>query len=330
MKTEMRLDPLSGRWTLFAPEREARPPLLGARDEPKQAGSPFTAGREEMTPPALLADAQEWKVRVVPNRAPALRVEGDPARRSAGFYDAVDGVGAHEIVVEHPGGKELAELPVAEVQAVIAAWKSRMLDLARDPRMRSFFVIKNAGEVAGATVSHSISQVIAMALVPPELKNRLRAAREFYLTKKRSIFGDILAEEVRVAARLVHENNGFAVFCPYASRAPFELTVFPKRQVADFHGITDQEAAQLADALKTALGKLDGALGRPAFNLMLYTAPTRTPRRDQWNTLDADFRWHIEIVPKLQRTGGLELATGCHVNTVWPEAAAEYLRGIEL
>ena len=162
----------------------------------------------------------------------------------------------------------------------------------------------------------------------PTLVRKLEVSRDFYERKKRSIFEDIWREEVRTATRLVYENNGFAVFCPYASRTPFELAVYPKRQCADFHGISDQEVQQLADALKTSLGKLAGALNHPPYHLMLYTAPTRTARRDHWNTLLADFRWHIEMVPALYYTSGFETATGCHLNPVFPETAAAYLRKI--
>jgi UDPglucose--hexose-1-phosphate uridylyltransferase len=166
-------------------------------------------------------------------------------------------------------------------------------------------------------------------VVPPALKRKLSAARDFFERRKRSIFEDILREEVHAGTRLVYENNGFAVFSPYASRVPFEQTIYPKRQYADFHGITDQETAQLADALKTILRKLDRALDYPAYNFVLTTAPARSGRRDYWNTLEQDFRWHIEILPRLFHTGALEIGSGCHLNTVWPETAAEYLRKIE-
>jgi len=167
-------------------------------------------------------------------------------------------------------------------------------------------------------------------MVPPDLRTKLDVARDFYERKGRSIFEDLLAEEMRSGSRLVYENNGFALFCPYASRAPFEQMIVPKRQCPDFHGISDQEISQLADVLKNALQKLNRALNHPAYNLVLTTAPTRTSRRDHWNTIDQDFRWHIEIVPRLYHSGGFELATGCHVNTVLPETAADYLRKIEI
>lgn len=326
----MRLDPLRETWTVFSSDRLQPPPFLARRRhagaEPKF--SPFTPGNEALAPHTLYSKmrGQEWQLRVVPNRAPALRVEGDPLRHADGFYDRSDGIGAHEVVIETPGAGPLESLSLAEIGEVITAWKVRMLDLMRDPRMRAFFVIKDVGEQAGAQVHHSVSQLIALAILPPTLVQKLQVARDFYERRKRSIFEDIWREEVRTGTRLVYENNGFAVFCPYASRTPFEMAIYPKRQCADFHGLSDQEIPQLADALKTMLRKLSGALNRPPYHLMLYTAPTRTMRRDHWNTMEADFRWHIEVMPALYYTTGFETTTGCYINPVFPETAADYLR----
>ena len=327
----MRLDPLTEAWTIFSESRAQPPAFRSVRAEPP-GESPFAAGLERLSPHTLHsepAEGGEWQVRVVPNRAPILRVEGDATRRCDGFYDRMDGVGAHEVIVEDPGAAALEELPLQDIEKVVVAWKWRMLDLLRDPRMRSFTILKNVGAAAGAGVAHSVSQLVAMALVPPALLRKLEIARRFFDAKKRAIFDDILSEEVRAGTRLVYENNGFTVFCPYASRAPFELAIFPKRQCPDFHGLSDQEIAQLADALKTALQKLNRALDYPAYNFMLFTAPTRTPRRDHWATIEQDFRWHIEILPRLHHLGGFELATGCWVNSVWPETAADHLRALD-
>jgi UDPglucose--hexose-1-phosphate uridylyltransferase len=330
-KTEMRLDPLTHAWTIFSANR-ALPPDFASVRVAAPPESPFVAGREHLTPHVLHSaegDKGGWQVRVVPNRAPVLRVEGDATRHGDGFYDHMDGVGAHEVIVENPSQGAFYELPQSDIIKVIAAWKWRMLDLMCDPRMRSFTIIKNVGASAGATVAHSVSQLVGMAIVPPLLRVKLQSARAFYEAKKRSIFEDILGEEVRTGTRLVYENNGFTVFCPYAARTPFEMAVYPKRQCPDFHGVSDQEMAQLADALKAALRKLNRALDHPPYNLVLFTAPTRTPRHDEWATIEQDFRWHIEITPRLHHLGGIELGTGCWINSVWPETAAEHLRNID-
>jgi UDPglucose--hexose-1-phosphate uridylyltransferase len=330
-KSELRRDPLTGAWTLFAEARLQRPAFPSVRTEPAPP-DPFRAGREPFAPHTLheAHDAAGWQVRVVPNRLPLLRVEGDPTPRADGFYDRMAGVGAHEVIIEDPGDRPLEALPLAALGRVIAAWQARMLDLLRDPRLRSFFIVKNVGRPAGGHTAHSVSQLVALALVPPALRRKLETARAFFAAKKRALFEDLLAEEVRTATRLVYENNGFTVFCPYAARGPFELAIYPKRQNPDFHAVSSEERTQLADVLRTALRKLNRALDHPPYNLLLTTAPTRPPRAGQWDTLEHDFRWHLEILPRLDHLGGLELATGCWLNSVWPEVAADTLRQTEV
>lgn len=332
-RNEMRLDPLTDEWTLFSESRAHQPTAPSVLEEhsAQTAANPFIAGFEHYAPHTLYqAEAQHGgRVRVVPNRAPVLRVEGDATRHGEGFYDHMDGVGAHEVIIETSDSRALEMLGPAHIAQVLRAWKSRIVDLMRDVRLRSFSIVKSVGRPAGALLPHAASQLVAMAVIPARLKRKLEVARGFYQQKKRSIFEDILGEEIRTGTRVVYENHGYCGFCPYASRSPFEIAIYPKRQVCDFQTITEEEDLQLADVIHVALTKLNGALDHPPYHLMLTTAPTRTTRQDHWSTLDRDFRWHIEIVPRLYPLGALELATGSWVNGVWPEVAAEYLRGIQ-
>lgn len=323
-QSEMRKDPLRQTWTVFAPERAKQ---AGRKpQQPANANHPFAAGREHLIPRTLL---HKDDVRVIPNRAPVLRVEGDPTIKGDGIYDRMEGVGAHEIIIETPSPRPLELLGLGEIEAVIDAWKLRMLDLTRDKRLRAFFVLKDSGGPSGAAYDHALSQLIAFAVIPQGLRQKLDVAADFFQRRKHSIFGNILDYEERNGTRMVYENNGFAAFCPYASRSPFEVAIYPKRQCADFHGITDQERAQFADVLRSVLQRLAAALGEAAYHFSLTTAPARTERRDQWNTLDLDFRWHVEIVPRVEMQTGFDLATGCALNTVFPEVAAKFLREIE-
>jgi UDPglucose--hexose-1-phosphate uridylyltransferase len=328
----LRLDPLTEEWTIFSEDRICVPPVGSVRGEAEAgaASDPFLAGREAYVPQTLHEVGGEagWRVRVVPNRAPLFRVEGEAVPQPEGFYDRMSGVGAHEVIVETPDSRAFEALELEHVAEVIGAWRWRMLDLMRDVRMRSFTVVKSVGRPAGALVGHALSQLIAMAVIPQRLRRKLEICRAFYERKKRSIFQDILSEEVRSGVRIVYENHGFMVFCPYASRAPFELAVYPKRQCADFHAVDGEELLQLADALRVALCKLRGALDHPPYQLQVVTAPTRSARPDQWGSLERDFRWHVEILPRLYPVHAFELATGSWVNSVWPETAAEYLRSV--
>ncbi len=330
-KTELRLDALSQEWTIFS-ESRALPPAFAPITHERLAASPFGAGLERYAAHTLHQEngAHVWQVRVVPNRVPILRVEGDSARHGEELYQHLTGVGAHEIVIEDPADCRFEDLLPADRAKVIDAWRARIEDLMRDSRLRTFTVVKNVGCAAGQTVAHSLSEVVAMAVVPSALRRKLESARAYYALRARSLFADTIEEERRLAARMVFENDGFIVFCPYASRAPFELAVWPKRPSPDFHHITEDEAVQLAEALRVALQKLNRTLDHPAWHLSLTTAPSRAPVTTKWTTIAEDFRWHLSLLPRLHPTGALELATGCHVNGVWPETAAAHLRSLEV
>jgi UDPglucose--hexose-1-phosphate uridylyltransferase len=328
-KTELRLDPLTKEWTVFNQARAFPPAVM---EHVEMRPSPFTAGLERYVPHALYQEQGDygWQVRVVPNRLPVLRVEGDHTPNGEDFYVHLDGVGAHEIVAEDPGTRSLEELPVVDVQRVVRAWKARLEDLMRDTRLRTFTIIKESGAAAGQTLQHSLSQVMAMAVIPSMLRTKLDSAHAYFVQHGRSLFADIIEQEFRRAARVVYENASFLVFCPYASRSPFEMAIWPRRQCADFHMITEEEVAHFADALRMSLQKLKQALGQPPYHLALTTAPSRATASTDWQQVENYFCWHVSIVPRLRPVSAFETATGSHINSVWPEAAAECLRQMEV
>jgi UDPglucose--hexose-1-phosphate uridylyltransferase len=325
-KSELRLDPLTREWTIFNENRTVVP-LLQTGSSPELAPTPFDAGFERFAPHTLFqtGDADGWKVRVVPNRTPVLAIEADPTVRESGIHRHIGAFGAHEIVIEDPGARRFSDLSPREIAHVVEAWRSRIEDLTRDNRMISFAVIKNEGAAAGQVIAHSISQIIAMGLVAPELRRKLNATRTHFAAHETSIFADILAEELKSGTRIVFENAGFVVFCPYAAQAPFEMAIWPRRRSIDFHRITHNEVEELAEALSFAVSGMNRALGNPAYHLTLTTAPSLGSHAE-WPDIERSFSWHVNLLPRINPVGALELATGCHVNSVWPEVAAEYLR----
>ena len=167
-------------------------------------------------------------MRVVPNRYPAMRVEGalDPA--PVGLYDRVTGIGAHEVIIETPKGEvALEDLSVTAIADVFASYRERIIDLDKDSRFRHIYVFKNVGPSAGASLVHAHSQLVALPLVPPFVEAKLNRAHDHYLLKQRSLFTDILHTELTDGSRMVAENDGYILFCPFASRFPFELAIFP-------------------------------------------------------------------------------------------------------
>ena len=337
---ELRKDPVIGRWVIISTERAKRPMDFASTQEqpepPEQC--PFCEGKEAQTPPEIYAIRSQtsqpntpgWSVRVLPSIKPILRIEGEPERHAKGMYDVMNGIGAHEVIVEDPRHvPDLAELPVERVREVLQATIRRIVDLEHDPRFRYVLWFKNAGAVAGAgRIHHTRSQLIATPATPKRVKEELVGARRYYEDKERCLFCDLISQERQMKERVVFESEHIIVVCPFASRFPFELVFFPKRHHCDFAAMTPEETAELALAMKQILGRLNAVLNHPPYNYLLHTAPFRRHRTKggRWKTIEEDYHWHIELIPRLTRVAGFEWGSGFYINPTPPEEAAQYLR----
>ncbi len=316
-----------GRWVIIAPERAERPSAF-LRPAPERNGGvcPFCPGNEAMTPPEVLSrrDENGWTLRVVPNRYPALRTEIQMVREGAGMFDSMAGVGAHEVVIETRDHQvTLADQPVEQIESVLRAWQERMVDLARDIRLKSLIAFKNHGGPAGATLFHAHSQLIALPFIPETLEAEVRAARRHFDEKERCVFCDIVAQESRDKERVVLESDGAMVLSPWAARSPFELWILPRAHRSSYESASGQQLQAIGDALRTVLRKVDVALEKPAFNLFLHTMPLREAENDFYH-------WHLELKPVLTQQAGFEWASGCYINPTPPEEAASFLRQTEV
>ena len=338
--SELRYCPVKQRWTIIAPERKMRPnEFLGSTSEtPASTASPFRYGYEAQTPPEILLlhrdgparSGPSWQVRVIPNKFPVLRVEGEVSREGMGLFDRLTGIGAHEVIVENPDpSKELADLEVAEVTQVLRAYQARLQDLRRDQRLQYILIFKNKGVAAGATLPHPHSQLIATPIIPTFVKQELRSAREHYTRKERCLFCDLIRDEQRLGERVAIETDRFIALEPFASSFPFETWILPRRHAHDFGDASDDELQRLAEILRDFLRRVRVVLDDPPYNLVLHTAPSSHPRpahADYWRTIEHDFHWHFEIVPRITRISGFEWGAGLTVNPTPPEEAAQFLQ----
>ena len=283
---ELRRDPIVGRWVIIATERARRPNQFRRAEDPPGGLCPFCPGHEDKTPaevyvsgrPAVPANVPGWKVRVIPNRYPALMIEGDLDREAVGIYDRMNGVGAHEVVIETPDhARELSELSDAEVTEVLFAFKARIIDLKNDQRFRYILLFKNHGSAAGATLEHTHSQLIALPVTPRQVADEIDGARRHHEHRERCIYCDIVGQERKDRSRVVFENEEFLVFEPWAPRSPFETWIVPRRHESNFEAEPKERLAFAAQALRVTLAKLMAGLGRPAYNFMVHSNPLREP-----------------------------------------------------
>ncbi len=236
---ELRKDPIVGRWVIISPDRLTRP--QNVRDQvvetPADAFDPFLEGNESATPGEILAyreshtqpDGPGWRVRVVPNKFPALRIEGQADNRGEGMYDLMSGIGAHEVIIECPHSEtNLGRLPVENIREVLWVYRDRLVDLKRDRRLVHGLIFKNKGALAGALIEHSHSQLIVNPIIPISIEEEMQGAEAYYRWRGRSIFGDMIKQELATGSRIVIDSPNFVVFCPFASRFPFEILDRPQ------------------------------------------------------------------------------------------------------
>jgi UDPglucose--hexose-1-phosphate uridylyltransferase len=289
---------------------------------------PFCTGNEDKTPPEVLAyrdplsqpNTPGWKVRVVPNKFPALQIEGELDKRGDGLYDMMRGVGAHEVLIESPDhDMQIAFLSKEHIESIFWALRDRSIDLNKDSRFRYILIFKNWGEEAGASLEHSHIQIIATPIIPKRAMEELEGAKFHYKLKERCIFCDIIKQETEVEKRVVLTNEYFMAIAPYASRFPFETWILPLQHISAFEKTSDDWFPQLSEAIQHVLQKLHGVLKAPPYNFIIHTSPCKTPDLEYYH-------WHIEIIPKLTRVAGFEWGSGFYINPTPPEEAAAALR----
>lgn len=326
---ELRKDPIYGRWVIISTERSRRPSDFAPEERRPTGGfCPLCEGNEDRTPPEVLAfrdngtspNSPGWSLRVVPNKFPALRIEGDLDREGEGIYDKMNGIGAHEVVIETPQHSEtLSTLPLKGVEKVLWAYRERMVDLRRDQRLRHVLVFKNYGSAAGASLEHSHSQIIALPIVPTRVREEIEGSKNYFLYKDRCVYCDIIRQELRQRSRVIAENSGFVSITPFASRFPFETWILPKTHQPSYELMEGSFYGQAAEILSDTLRRLRQVLDDPPYNYIIHTSSYPEQDRDYYH-------WHIEIMPKLTKVAGFEWGTGFYINPTPPEEAAEYLR----
>jgi UDPglucose--hexose-1-phosphate uridylyltransferase len=314
--SELRYEPLRDLWVLFSEERRRRPLAINIVEH-KDLNCPFCEGREKETPPEVWAirekgkpDTPGWKVRVVPNKYPALSqeaasIESDPSN----LFIRRRGYGYHEVILECPDhDKDLVDLSSEQLFLVLLAYRERMRALYGKSGIKYVQIFRNWGALGGASLSHPHSQVLALAqvpIVPQRELNRLMETRLLCQMEK---------EERSRGERFLTQSEKFSAFLPFASRFAYETVILPKDHRPDFRETTDEELKELGDVLRRVIGALKKLLGNISYNLVLHSLP------------NPNYHWHIEITPRIAGWAGFELGTGYFINTVLPEKAAEELR----
>jgi UDPglucose--hexose-1-phosphate uridylyltransferase len=337
---QLRHDPITGNWTIVVQDGQDVDffrPLQSRRAsaESDNDSCEFCAGHELETTSEIYAlrpggghkNGPGWRVRVIPERYPVLQIHGELNNRGVGIYDIIDGIGAHELVIETPEHRRrLVDLDEQHIVDVLTAYRERTLDLKLDERFRYILIHQSPGEGSGATMHHAHGHIIATPITPLRVKEELQNAQAHYQYKERCLFCDVARQEMDDRQRMVADNEAFVAFCPFASRAAFEVWIMPKRHETFFEH--NHQLPALAQIVRSVLMRLRVVLSDPNYVLAVHSGPNLLAgkQRGYWKTLERDFHWHIEIMPRLRGIASFEVGSGFQVIWISPERAAVHLR----
>ena len=325
---QLRKDPISMNWVVQED---------GETTWPNIKVCPFCPGQEAMTPQTIYSHLNgngAWEVRVTPHVRPLYRIEGDAARCVEGVYDKMRSLGAHEVVIENPDhSMRLSQQSDENVAQVLRAFVSRLVDLKKDRRFRYVSVFRNQGKLAGQDPDHPHSQIAATPFIPRRVVYELRSLQRYFSLKERCLLCDIAQQEFAKQVRTVEWDDQYVAFCPFASRAPYEIWVLPLRHQCAFEEdlTTWDRQLHFAGFLKSVLLRLESVA--QDYHLTLHTTPNlnaKFERTDHWRTLLEDFHWHFELVPVHLSNSRSYFLKEVYYNSVLPERAAEELRRVNI
>lgn len=329
---ELRQNRFTKEWVIMATERAKRPEEMRVKREPRPVrhyveNCPFCPGNEHLAPPEVTRYSKtkgEWQVRVVPNKFPALAREGEPLWTIERSRRTIRGVGTHDVIVETPDhGLTTALLPVDGVETILQCYRERFRQVSADHRVAHVTIFKNHGEGAGTSLEHPHSQLIGAPVISSQVRQRLHEALRHFDEFGECIFCAVMEEELGEGTRIVLTSEHFVAMEPFASSTPFATYIYPRRHMASFGDISSTELADLARVLRTLLAKLYVGLDNPDYNYTIRTAPAEAAGVKYYH-------WYLSVIPRLSRVAGFELGSGMFINTVLPEQAAEFLRGVNI
>ena len=299
---ELRKDPITRSWVITGDDRAES----GPRPDSACRFCPEATAATQVIAAMPNTVGASWSARAVVHPAPLYHIEGEPGRRGDGLYDTMHSVGAHELLVENPRhDHHLWNASDPEIEWFLRLAAERIFDLKRDPRIKYISLFKDYGAHAGQEFAHPTSQITATMFVPRRVLYELRAGREYFLSKERCVFCDIIHQEERQALRVIEARGDYLALCPYAPRVPYETWILPRSHEAAFERTALVRQGQLADLaalLRRTLQRVRTVTEE--FHLVLHTSPNHlhpSKTLGYWKTIDDDYHWHIEILPILDK-----------------------------
>ncbi|MEW6108352.1 MAG: galactose-1-phosphate uridylyltransferase [Nitrospirota bacterium] len=326
---ELRLNLITREWVIIATERAKRPEEFRQNRNKKNLPEfleecPFCPGNEHRTPEEMMriTDGESWKIRVTPNKFPALSPEITRERKNEGIRHMVTGHGKHEVVIESPlHNMCMALMTVGDISTIVRTYRTRFDEIYRDPGIEHVIIFKNHGEAAGTSLAHPHSQIIGTPVTPILVRNRIEEGIRYFDNTGECLICATLKDELSDGRRIILDTAHFVTFIPYAALSPFHIWIFPKRHCATFSTITEEEINDFSFNLKTIFLKFYEGLDDPDYNFIIRSQNPKECNSEY-------FHWYLSIVPRVIQTAGFELGSGMYINTAIPEKSTEFMRSI--
>lgn len=337
---QLRKNIITGDWVVIAPERSKRPNEFlqkirnhSDRRETKN-GAYQIKNNNKSCVFCLNSDNYRHQrikefdtehVYVIPNKYPAF-VE-DPSRCEPlvyavenDFFVAKPSLGGHDVVVVKDHSLTLYDFSDQIWRDLFVVFRGRYRYYDKICNAEATTAIYNEQFDAGASIVHPHGQVFAANIIPNLINQELAETERYYRDNGVSAFARLVEHERLFTRRVVSENGDYLAFVQYAARFPFETWIVPKYQSSRFDRVDAAKIASLIPVMRATLDKIAKRLNRPPLNFFIHSVP---------NTIEEVeyFRWHIEIAPRLSIYGGFEIGSNVVIDTVGPEAAADFLNG---
>ena len=322
--SQMRLNPLTGRWVTIVAERAQRPSDFAPRVREIEADPdrpcPFCPGNEDSTLPELdsVYEGGSWRMRVVPNLYPAYDGRsGFVVHHLGPVHVTAEASGTHEVFVftpDHDGGLEqLDDDQAADLMHVL---QRRLTDHASSSEVRYSQVIINHGREAGASLAHPHAQILGLPFVPGEILDEERAFARF---AGGCVICTTTEAELASEERVVFADDDVVCIAPFWSGAPYELLLMPRRHEPHLQDADPRSLEAMGRAIRDAVAHVIAAIGDVAYNIGFHTAP---------HEHSGQYHWHVHLWPNVVTAAGFERGTGVMINVTPPERAAETLRAV--
>ncbi len=323
-----RYNPLRDSWVVVSPQRDQRPwqGQVEARAVPEPAyvedcylcpGNARAGGGRNPDYPGVY---------VFDNDFPALLDSGehpgsnDPLLRSEGVR------GCCRVICYSPRHNlTLADMPVADIGAVVDTWAEQTREL--DARFEHVQVFENRGATMGCSNAHPHGQIWALDCQPTELVAEERCQRAYLAEHGSALLLDYARRELELRERVLASNTHWVVLVPWWATWPFETLLLPLSPVQTLPELDPAQRADLAIIVKTLLRAYNRLFDTPFPYSMGWHGAPKSAKGEHWQL-------HAHFYPPLLRSAtvrkhmvGFEMLAEAQ-RDLTPERAAERLRDV--